>query len=64
MHYVHIDGVRMECKWERKVDRTGEDLILFRAKAKSNPKGLWKPNSGVAKGDDYHFCGNNWMNGT
>ena len=64
MNYVHIDDVHMECKWERKVDRQGEDLILFGAKPKSNPKGLLKPDSGVAKGDDCHFCGNNWMIGS
>ncbi|KAL8095241.1 hypothetical protein AgCh_036627 [Apium graveolens] len=51
MNYVHIDDVRMECKWERTVDRQGEDLILFGAKPKSNPKGLLKPDNGVAKGD-------------
>ncbi|KAL8108363.1 hypothetical protein AgCh_024726 [Apium graveolens] len=62
MNYIHIDDVHVECKWERKVDRKGEDLILFGAKQNPNPKGLLKPNIGVAKGDDCHFCGNNWMN--
>ena len=64
MNYVHIDGVHMECKRERKVDMQDEDLILFGAKPKSNPKGLLNPDSGVAKGDDCHFCGNNWMIGS
>ena len=54
----------MVYKWERKVDQQGEDLILFGAKPKSNPKGLLKPNSGVAKGDDCHYCGNNRMIGS
>ncbi|KAL8135224.1 hypothetical protein AgCh_010043 [Apium graveolens] len=45
MNYIHIDDVHMQCEWERKVDRQGEDLILFGAKPKSNPKGLLKPDS-------------------